>query len=344
MSLVLRDISHHYGSVPAVEGAGFEAAPGEILCLFGPSGCGKTTLLRIAAGLERLQSGSVELNGKVLAAPGRETPPEQRPIGFVFQDLVLFPHMTVEKNIAFGLGAEAGNAKARINAQIKTMRLDGLAKRYPHELSGGQQQRTALARALIRGPKALLLDEPFASVDAVLRRRLREDLRRILKEQSVAVVLVTHDPEEALALGDRIALMRAGRIVETQSPAALFEAPQTPEGAMIFPGSQTLYGAIERGKLITAFGDLDANGVADGPGLVVLREGAISTERDPEGTCQITDARFVGPGWAVDLAADLTADLAGAVTIRVVMAQKPRIGARVNLAFAPSGVFIYKNQ
>ncbi len=344
MSLVLRDISHHYGAVAAVGGAGFETAPGEILCLFGPSGCGKTTLLRIAAGLERLQSGSVELNGKVLAAPGIETPPERRPIGFVFQDLVLFPHMTVEKNIAFGLGAEVAYAKARIAAQIKTMRLDGLAKRYPHELSGGQQQRTALARALIRGPKALLLDEPFASVDAALRRRLREDLRRILKEQSVAVVLVTHDPEEALALGDRIALMRAGRIVETQTPEALFEAPQTPEGAMVFPGSQTLYGSIERGKLITAFGDLDAKGLADGPGLAVLREGAISTERDPEGGCKIIDARFVGPGWVGDLAADLTADLAGAGTIRVAMAQKPRIGARVNLTFAQSGIFIYQNQ
>jgi iron(III) transport system ATP-binding protein len=344
MSLTLRDISHHYGAVAAVEGAGFEAAPGEILCLFGPSGCGKTTLLRIAAGLERLQSGSVELNGKVLAAPGKETPPERRPIGFVFQDLVLFPHMTVEKNIAFGLSADADDAKARIAAQIKTMRLDGLAKRYPHELSGGQQQRTALARALIRGPKALLLDEPFASVDAVLRRRLREDLRRILKEQSVAVVLVTHDPEEALALGDRIALMRDGHIVETQTPAALFEAPQTPEGAMIFPGSQTLYGAIERGKLITAFGDLDAEGLADGPGMAVLRQGAISTERDPEGACQITDARFAGPGWMVDLISDLTADLAGAGTIRVAMSQKPRIGARVNLSFAGSGIFIYKNQ
>ncbi len=339
MGLVLRDISHRYGSVQAVKNAGFEVAPGETLCLFGPSGCGKTTLLRIAAGLENLQSGVVELNGELLAAPGRETPPERRPIGFVFQDFVLFPHMSVEKNIAFGLGRATGNAKARVNAQIEAMGLQGLAERYPHELSGGQQQRTALARALIRRPKALLLDEPFASIDAALRRRLREDLRRMLKEQNVAVVLVTHDPEEALALGDRIALMREGRIVETAPPAALYDAPQTPEGAMIFPGSQALYGAIEHGKLITAFGEFEAAELPDGPGVAVLRETAISASPDKGGGHQIADARFIGPGWAAYIAAEQ-----GEGALRVAMAQKPRIGARVSISFNGDRIFLYPNQ
>ena len=339
MSLVLRDISHRYGNVQAVESAGFAVAPGEILCLFGPSGCGKTTLLRIAAGLERLQAGVVELNGDRLAAPGQEMPAERRPIGFVFQDFVLFPHMTVEKNIAFGLRSGAKETKARVNAQIEALGLHGLGERYPHELSGGQQQRTALARALIRGPKALLLDEPFASIDAALRRRLREGLRRMLKEQNVAVVLVTHDPEEALALGDRIALMREGRIVETAVPAALFAAPETPEGAMIFPGSQTLSGAIEHGKLVTAFGAFDAGGLPDGPGIVVLRETAISAARDKEGAFQIADARFTGPGWAAYIAAEH-----GEGALRVAMAEQPRIGARVSMSFDLAGIFIYQNQ
>lgn len=304
MSLVLREVSHQFGDVAAVRNANLEAAAGEILCLFGHSGCGKTTLLRIAAGLEPLQQGTVELDGAVIAGAGVETPPERRPIGFVFQDYVLFPHMTVEKNVAFGLRG-APDGKHRVAAQLEALGLADLAGRWPHELSGGQQQRVALARALVRRPKALLMDEPFASIDAVLRRRLREDLRRILKEQDVAVILVTHDPEEALALGDRVAFMRGGRIIETASPENLFSAPKTPEGAGVFPGCQTLKGKIENGMLYTAAGALPAQGVADGladgPGLAVLREGALAAAQDDDGAFRVRDVRFAGPDWLVCL-------------------------------------------
>jgi len=217
MSLGLKDISHRFGETRALNAASLTVAPGELVCLFGPSGCGKTTLLRIAAGLEPLQDGTVELDGALLAKPGRETQPEKRPVGLVFQDYVLFPHLTVEKNIAFGLAGER-HSKLRVTDQLHAFGIAGLARRYPHELSGGQQQRVALARAMARKPKALLLDEPFASIDVALRRRLRGELRRTLKEQNAAVLLVTHDPEEALALGDRIALMRAGEIIEAASP------------------------------------------------------------------------------------------------------------------------------
>ena len=339
MSLSLQNITHHYGKAPAVKDAVLEAAAGEIVCLFGPSGCGKTTLLRLAAGLETLQSGRIALNDEVLAIPGEETPPEQRPIGFVFQDFVLFPHMTVEKNISFGLGGKGRGAKKRVEEQIEAIGLHGLAKRYPHELSGGQQQRTALARALIRRPAALLLDEPFASIDGALRKRLREDLRRMLKEQNAAVVLVTHDPEEALALGDRIALMREGRIVEDAPPSALFNDPKTPEGAMIFPGSQMLSGSVQDNHLSTSFGPFDATGVADGPGLVVLRHGAVSAALNSEGAFKIVDARFVGPGWAAYVAGEL-----GEALLRVEQADEPRIGASVDLSFNLDRVFIYRNQ
>ncbi len=343
MSLHLRDISHDFGATAAVAGAGFEAADGEILCLFGPSGCGKTTLLRIAAGLESLQSGEVLLDGDLLASPGNETPPERRPIGFVFQDFVLFPHMTVEKNIAFGLASGAGrkekNATEKVAVQIEAMELNGLARRYPHELSGGQQQRVALARALIREPRALLLDEPFASIDAALRRQLREDLRRMLKEQNVAVVLVTHDPEEALALGDRIALMRAGRIVEIASPAALYKKPATPEGAMIFPGSQILSGPIDKGTLASPFGVFAAPGLRAGPGLAILRDGAVGASRDKGGAYEIVDSRFVGPGWAAYLSSTI-----GSGVLRVAMAEKPRIGATVSIDIQASSIFIFENQ
>lgn len=338
MSLVFRGISHRFGRVVAVDIVDLEAARGEITCLFGPSGCGKTTLLRLAAGLEPLQAGAVELDGDALAAPGRETPPEERPIGMVFQDYVLFPHMTIEKNIAFGL-AGVKNAKAIIAAQLEALQIGDLAARYPHELSGGQQQRVALARALAREPKALLLDEPFASIDAVLRRRLREDLRRILKEKNVAVVLVTHDPEEALALGDRIALMRAGRVVETATPEELFRAPRTPDGAQIFPGSQTIEGVIQNGGLATPIGVFDAHGLGDGPGVAVMREGALGAAPDGAGDWLVADCRFAGPGWVAYLEAP-----GGAGLLHVETSEPLPQGARAALSCEPSLVFCYEKQ
>lgn len=338
MGLILSDISYSYGSTKAVSDADLEVAPGEILCLFGPSGCGKTTLLRIAAGLEPLQTGEVRLDDKRLAAPGADTPPERRPIGYVFQDYVLFPHLTVEQNIAFGVkGAKQGAAAAK--AQLRAMGMEGLGNRFPHELSGGQQQRTALARALARNPRALLLDEPFASIDAVLRARLRDDLRRMLKEQNVAVILVTHDPEEALALGDRIALMREGRIIETAEPSMLFEQPKTPEGALIFPGSQILSGAIEQNILKTAFGDLAAPSLPNGLGVAVIREGALKVEPDPNGAVVVLDSRYRGPGWILTISARETR-----VLLNAPYSTPLPIGSTLRLDIDNKGIFIYPSE
>lgn len=334
MSLVYRGVSHRFGDVMAADRVDLEAVRGEITCLFGPSGCGKTTLLRLAAGLEDLQNGAIDLDGEPL---GR-TPPERRPVGMVFQDYVLFPHMTVEKNVAFGLTG-VKNVKAAIAEQLRALHIGDLAARYPHELSGGQQQRVALARALVREPKALLLDEPFASIDAVLRRTLREDLRRILKERSVAVVLVTHDPEEALALGDRIALMRSGRIVEHATPEELFHRPQTPDGAQIFPGSQMVEGAIRNGRLVTPVGDFDAGGLADGPGVAVIREGALSAQRDSSGAWTVVDCRFAGPGWAWYLAAEAQGGV-----LRVAADAPCEPGEKAALTCRGEGVFCYQKQ
>lgn len=305
---------------------------------FRPFRLRKTTLLRIAAGLEPLQNGAVELEGEGLARPGVETPPEKRPIGFVFQDYVLFPHMTVEKNVAFGLRGET-NAKQRVAAQLKALDLADFARRWPHELSGGQQQRVALARALVRQPKALLLDEPFASIDVALRRRLREDLRRILKEQDVAVILVTHDPEEALALGDRIALMRSGRILETASPQDLFTKPQTPEGAGLFPGCQTLDGRIESGRIYTPAGALPADGLQDGLGLVVLRDGALSAAKDQDGAFRVKDARFAGPDWLACLEG-----ISDPVRLYVRTEEAPETGALMTVAADLSMTFVFPDE
>lgn len=233
MSLEFRHIAHAYGDVTALRDVSFTAPTGEITCLLGSSGCGKSTLLNLAAGLLDVQHGSVLVGGDVLAQAGDNPPPEARPVGLVFQDGALFPHMTIAGNIGFGL--PRGN-RGDVDGWLERVGLSGLGARYPHELSGGQQQRAALARAMAPGPKVLLMDEPFASVDIVLRRRLRRDCRVLLREQGTTTVMVTHDPEEALDVGDRIAVMEEGRIVQFGTPDDLHERPATASVGAIFGG------------------------------------------------------------------------------------------------------------
>lgn len=299
MTLALSRITHRFGATTAVREASLDVAAGEIVCLFGPSGCGKTTLLRVAAGLENLQEGVVAIDGEVLAGQGRATPPERRPVGFVFQDYVLFPHMTAAENVAFGLAG--ADKKSRAAEELAAVGLDGLEPRFPHELSGGQQQRVALARAFARRPKAMLLDEPFAAVDSVLRRRLRAGVRALLKRQNAATILVTHDPDEALDLGDRIALMREGRIIETATPEDLFKRPKTPDGAALFPSAQRLSGEVRAGIFRCAFGQVAAASIAEGPAVAVLFDGGATAAEDKDGAARVVECRFKGPGWTATL-------------------------------------------
>lgn len=333
MSLVLDNVRRKFGATAAVDGASLEARAGEIVSLFGPSGCGKTTLLRVAAGLERIEAGRVELGGLLLSGGAEFVPPERRPIGFVFQDYVLFPHMDAAQNVAFGLGDVPGpERRRRADAELAAAGLEGLGARFPHELSGGQQQRVALARALARRPKAMLLDEPFASIDAVLRARLRDDVRRILKSSGAATILVTHDPDEALALGDRIAIMRAGKIIEIARAQDLFERPTTPEGAAIFPGAQRLEGVARAGVVETSFGPVPAERVADGKAVVILLPGALRIS--PDGArARVVESRFRGPDWRVDLTSpDGEGLIFGASPTPYAK------GAQVEIAFEPGSV------
>ena len=235
LSLEFRHIAHVYGQgaseTRALEDVSLTAKAGEITCLLGASGCGKSTMLNLAAGLLPVQSGSIHLNEAVLADAATNPPPEQRPVGLVFQDGALFPHMTLAQNVGFGLPkAERG----AVEGWLEWAGLPGLGERYPHQVSGGQQQRAALARAMAPGPAALLMDEPFASVDIVLRRKLRRDCRRLLCERGATVLLVTHDPEEALDIADRIAVMEAGRIVQFGTPDALRSEPANASVAAFF--------------------------------------------------------------------------------------------------------------
>lgn len=302
MSLVAQGISHSFGGAAAVVGAGLDVAPGEIVCLFGPSGCGKTTLLRIIAGLEPLQEGSVAIDGEALARPGFSAPPEKRPIGFVFQDFVLFPHMTVAENVGFGLPHLSRDERVvRVGEELGRVGLHELQSRYPHQLSGGQQQRAALARAFARRPRAMLLDEPFASIDIALRRRLRAEMRAILKSYSTPTVLVTHDAEEAIELGDRIAIMERGMIVETATPEDLFRAPTTAAGAAIFPGSQSFPCAPIDGGVRTEFGVVAPLARGADAAVVVVRDGGFAAIEDGEGAFAVADCRFSGPAWSIVL-------------------------------------------
>lgn len=303
MSLVLRDIRHSYGAGIVVDGASLEAGPGEIVALFGPSGCGKTTLLRIAAGLEPLQEGSVELEGEALANSQKRLPPEKRPIGFVFQDFVLFPHLTVRKNVAFGLSdLSAPEREARIDAELKAVDLADFGDRFPHQLSGGQQQRAALARAFARHPRAMLLDEPFASIDVALRQKLRAEMRRLLKARSTPTILVTHDPSEAIELGDKIAVMRNGRIIETASPERLFRAPQTVSAATIFPGCQALACKPVENGVQTAFAVVGGVARPADAAFVVIHDGGVAVRPAGAGDNRVIDCRFSGPDWLISVA------------------------------------------
>ncbi len=252
MSLEFRHIAHAYGPVRALEDISFTAQEGEITCLLGQSGCGKSTLLNLAAGLLDVQSGHIALAGETLAEAGYNPPPEKRPVGLVFQDGALFPHMTIARNVGFGLEHKGG---AVIEGWLDRVGLGGFGQRYPHELSGGQQQRAALARAMAPGPRVLLMDEPFASVDIVLRRALRRECRLLLREQGATTILVTHDPSEALDVADRIAVMESGKIVQFGTPLELHEEPAAASVGAIFSGAQIVRAQRHGEMLRTAFGD-----------------------------------------------------------------------------------------
>jgi iron(III) transport system ATP-binding protein len=226
----LDSVSKAYGATPAVVGAHLTVLSGEFVALLGPSGCGKSTLLRLIAGFEAPDAGEVRIGGHAVTG-GSWVAPENRRVGMVFQDYALFPHLTVAENVAFGLPAPrrgwrlSSGTGARVGEVLALVGLPELGSRFPHELSGGQQQRVALARALAPSPQIVLLDEPFSAIDPLQRGAMRDELARILDAAGTTVLLVTHDQEEALALADRVALMRDGAIVQVDAPERLYHEP-----------------------------------------------------------------------------------------------------------------------
>lgn len=359
MSLEFHNVSHSYGATRVLQDISFSAALGDILCLLGPSGGGKSTLLRLAAGLEPLQSGHLILDGQVLARPGHEPAPEARPIGLVFQDHVLFPHLTVSANLAFGLNdPDKAAVDARVNGLLEQMDLGGLGPRYPHELSGGQAQRVALARAMAPKPRVLLLDEPFASVDSTLRRQLRHTTREALKTTGTTAIVVTHDPDEAMELADSIAVMAEGGIVQHANPTEIWQQPATLAVALLFGDAMELRANSANGIATCAFGQLDPrlsnqhngqqpNGAAT---LAVRPQGVrLSAPNSTHpATAVITDIRLLGHRWQVQLEALVAQGTQSPerITASLIASEEKlptgvAIGNNVHTTLAPADCFLF---
>jgi iron(III) transport system ATP-binding protein len=294
--LTFENISHSYGSVRAVHNLSMDVSPGEIVALLGQSGCGKTTLLRIAAGIERQTGGRVSLDNRSVADAQIFEPPERRGIGLVFQDYALFPHLTILQNVAFGLRRLAKPEALRAaNAALTRVGLSHLAENFPHHLSGGQQQRAALARAIAPRPRVLLMDEPFSGLDKRLRDSVRDETLAVLRETRATSLFVTHDPEEALRMADRIALMRHGSLVQLDRPEVLYRNPVSLFAARFFSEVNEIEGTVRDGVAETPLGRVPADGVADGSAVVAVRYSGLMLRPGGEGVpWRVIRSRFLG--------------------------------------------------
>ncbi|MBN7807638.1 ABC transporter ATP-binding protein [Agrobacterium rosae] len=308
-ALQLNSIGKRFSNVDVLEDIDLTVMPGEIICLVGRSGCGKSTLLRIIAGVETPDAGAVMMNGREIAGPTTFMEPEKRRIGFVFQDYALFPHLTVEQNVLFGLkGLSKPQARARAADMIEHVRLTELAKRYPHTLSGGEQQRVALARALAPKPDILLMDEPFSNLDRGLRDSVREETLGLLRDLKTTAIMVTHDPEEALSAGDRVVLMQNGRIVQSGTGYELHDNPVSRYAADFFCAFNKVEGTVRNGHLNTPIGDFPHKGD--------LREGAKAFA-------------YIRPSSITISTPDAGADISGRITNRVFMGEIEQVSVSV---------------
>lgn len=331
-SVDVSGVTVSYGhDTPAIQDATFTVDAGETLVLLGPSGCGKTTLLRAIAGLERAVSGSISIGQKQVSGPNIWIAPEHRNVGMVFQDGALFPHLTVAKNIAFGLRGRP-DADRRVRDLLELVDLAGMGERLPGTLSGGQQQRVALARALAPEPSVLLLDEPFSALDAALRAQVRSDVARILRSINVTSIVVTHDQDEAFVLGDKVAVLREGRILQTGRPWELYQIPASPWIAEFVGEANILPAEVNGGIANTPVGLLPVRPeLADGQAQVLVRpEHLAVSEDDSVGASAVLEAvEYYGHDARWDLVlADGTS-----VSARVVTVGGPRIGDTVGLSY-----------
>ncbi len=335
-SITLTNIRRAYNGLAVVDDVSLTAPAGKVLALLGPSGSGKSTILRLIAGLEPVDGGEIKLGDEIVSTPKHTQAPEQRRVGMVFQDYALFPHLSALANVCFGLNLRSKDRAtndAQALAWLERVGLAHRAKAFPHELSGGEQQRVALARALAPGPRAVLLDEPFSGLDPLLRATLREAALAAIKDSGATAVFVTHDAEEALLVADRLAILKAGKLLQEAAPRDAYDNPASLDAAAALGPINLFEGAVQNGRIATPFGDVPTTGVADGTrASAVVRIEAL--ELTPGAQARVIDRRPHG-------ADDLVRIEAQNVVWRALVSPRVQLGERVNVALQPSGVFAF---
>ncbi len=282
--LRVEGLTRRIGGREVVSDVSLRVLPGQVTCLLGPSGCGKSTTLRMIAGVDTPDAGRVAVDGVPLFGNDANVPTEQRRIGLIFQDFALFPHLTVMQNVAFGLAGSKAETARRASEMLERVHLIGFQDAYPHELSGGEQQRVAIARAIAPNPRIMLMDGPFSGLDNRLRDGIRDETLDILKEEGTAVVLVTHEPEEAMRMADEIALMRAGSVVQQGAPYNVYNTPVDRQAAAFFSDINVIRGTVQGALTDTPFGAFLAPGVPDGTEVeIVIRPQHLRIDFDRDG-------------------------------------------------------------
>jgi len=326
-------VSVSFGDAIALDGFSLDVAQGSLLALVGPSGCGKTTALRVIAGFEHPDPGTVSIRKTVVVGNGKNVPPEKRNVGMVFQDYALFPHVSVAENV--GYGVRGADRVQRVRDVLKLVGLEDHGQRFPHELSGGEQQRVALARALAPAPDVVLLDEPFSNLDAPQRERMRRELRRILKSAGATAIFVTHDQAEALAIADVIAVMSGGRIVQSGIPDDVYAEPVSPWVARFLGDAILLAGTVENGTVSTVLGPIDSGLPSGSPAQVMIRPEWISPRVSTDGSGRVIDREFYGHDQLVEI------ELPGGETVEALVptANRIQVGDRVDIDIVDAIVY-----
>lgn len=350
--LEISNITRSFGGREVVRDVSLSVMPGQVTCLLGPSGCGKSTTLRIIAGVDMQDSGKICVDGELVCDTIRRVPPERRSVGLMFQDFALFPHLDVAANVAFGLKGSRQDRRARVEELLDRVGLLHMIAKYPHQLSGGEQQRVALARALAPRPSVMLMDEPFSGLDERLKDDIRDTTLAVLKEAGAAVLLVTHEPDEAMRMADEIALMREGRIVQQGAPYNIYNAPVDRAAAAFFSDINVISGVVQGALVPTAFGEFLAPGHADGTRVdIVIRPQHLRIDfdrngRGPNPTPQdgtpargvVERARFMGRETLVEFRMDFDGSILRATVPSVFL---PKAGTPLWLMLRRERCFVF---
>jgi iron(III) transport system ATP-binding protein len=333
-SLTIDRLAKQFADRRVLQGLNLDVSSGELVAVLGASGCGKTTLLRLIAGFEQADAGTIQIDREPVAAPGQHEPPERRRIGYLAQEGALFPHLTVEANVAFGIRRKP-DRRSRVADLLDMVGLDAsYAKRFPQQLSGGEQQRVALARALAPMPRIMLLDEPFSALDATLRRDVRDVVATTLKRAGTTALLVTHDQAEALSMGDRVAVLRDGRIAQVADPVSLYRHPVDADVARFVGEAVLIAGVAQKGVVSCALGTFPTmRERPDGPVEVLIRPEQIRLPKHgtPGSVCgQVSSVTFYGHDAVVELA--LPHAITSTIRVRVLGQSTPAPGQAVGVA------------